>query len=265
LSQDVAQQALQCLTDNLSQGSHAHLRADFVQKCLGNLKRHESVVMSLRVLRTLTSSSSSPTKRKRNGMGTVNTPKESQRRTIRNLIKTEDLMSLLVEDLDHFKMNKVVKNASSMVGKFPYMIHITERLAFMEYVLSTTHSLLSIAQVTTFWSDLVINALVPAECNAALVWLVKRTRASLSYGSLRKCSASSSSSSSSSSSAAAAAEDIMLYLFKELVPFLPVEQLSKEGFDFFDFLFRHINFEPHKLTMTAEYVSPSFFSLHIYY
>lgn len=167
------------------------------------------------------------------------------------LLETHDLLALFFEDLDHFKNTARATLATSpanidlrsavIVGKYPYMAEIKERLGFLEHVLSSTHFTLGIPQVTTFWNDLVLNALVPEERDEAFTWL-ERTRGFLS-----------------SKAPVPQAEDSVFHLFLELVPSLNVDQLSKEGFSFFDYFYRYVNFKLHKLTQAENKYVPSVF------
>lgn len=159
-----------------------------------------------------------------------------------DILETHDLLALFFADLDHFKNTARGALASGpanidlrsyvLVGKYPYMTEIKERLGFLEHVLGSTPFTLGIPQVTTFWNDLVLNALVPEERDEAFTWL-ERTRGFLS-----------------AKAPVPQAEDSVLHLFLELVPSLNVEQLSKEGFSFFDYFYRYVNFKHQKLTQT---------------
>ena len=242
----------------LSWNGLAHLRPTYVSLCLNNMKLHNSVVMSLRLLRSLMDMSPQKRKKLTPGMGSGNIHEVQQ--TL-DILETNDLLTLFFDDLDHFKnsaraalaqlgpsaANVDVKN-TILVGKFPYMIQIKDRLAFLDHVLSTTHFTLSVPQVTTFWNDLVIGALVPEERDEAFGWL-EHTRALLSQKPTQT-----------------PAEDPMFHLFLELVPSLQVDQLSKEGFTFFDFFYRYVNYKLHKITQAEnnKYVitlPPPYFSL----
>jgi hypothetical protein len=170
VSHDVAHQAFNVLTEMLNWNVLAHLRPNYVSLCLANLKQHNSVVMSLRLLRSLMEMS--PPKRKKIMTGASGGVHEVHQTL--EMLETNDLLALFFDDLDHFKTsakaalnqfgpsaaNVDLKNAV-LVGKFPYMVQIKERLGFLDHVLSTTHFTLSIPQVTIFWNDLVVGALVP--------------------------------------------------------------------------------------------------------
>lgn len=234
VSPDVAHQAYTFLFEMLSWPPLAGLRSHYVLLCLNNLKQHTSSVMALRLLRGLMDMS--PQKRKK--MPGVEV------QTTLDLLESHDLLTLFFNDLDHFKASSRtalsqygaaaaqldVKNAV-LVGKFPYMQQIKERLMFLDHVLGSTPFVLSIPQLTSFWKDLVVAALVPEERDEAFTWL-EHTRA----GQAQK------------SQPASNEEDGALHLFMELVPAMRVDNLSKEGFGFFDFFFRYINFKLHKLT-----------------
>lgn len=230
VASDVSNQALSFLFDFLHWGNCYSQRVPFMERCIENIKNHDSVPQTLTILSRIISTYPETISKKSDCVYSV----------IEWLENNHQMLNIVLQDLVHYKQCSKEQasklppstdlDTAILYGTKDHFSQIKDRSTFLEYVLTHSGLMLSMDQLNVFWSCLVTNALTIAEKELAFGWLENTRGANLI--------------------SPAFDDEMTQYIFVSKIGELDFSSLTVAGLSFFEFFFRYVNWKNHKFEQT---------------
>eukprot|EP01127_Copromyxa_protea_P022514 TRINITY_DN8090_c0_g1_i1.p1 TRINITY_DN8090_c0_g1~~TRINITY_DN8090_c0_g1_i1.p1 ORF type:complete len:2714 (-),score=433.50 TRINITY_DN8090_c0_g1_i1:44-7879(-) len=220
----VSSAMLSSLVDLLGHSSCKLQRVPFALRCVENLRRSVSVPQSLHVLRSIITFYSA--------RSSDVTPEE----VILSLNAHHNLLDLFFNSLAQYtqKLREIAPNGDldacryvSNGSHYSYFTDIKTRLDFLEFLCRTSPLELQESHIDLLWDNVLLHPVSPTISDVGYNWLKNVARTLDGFTALTDCA--------------------LRYIFERKVATLNLRFLSPEGFSFFEYYFRMVNWSEHLL------------------
>ncbi|KNC51052.1 uncharacterized protein AMSG_12028 [Thecamonas trahens ATCC 50062] len=207
-------------------------RAEYMERCIANLREHKSICATLQLLRKIVSTYSSGAGR--GAVGGGEQVPDSMASVVAWLAEEHALLDVFFADLVHYKAAASAAavaarasgadddaiNRSKLFGAQGHIVNIRERLQFLNTVLTMSDVGLNHEQVDALWESLVVSPTTVLEQEEAFRWLENTCAVPESFS-----------------------YELVRYIFDVKARDLSFVSITLQGYRFYEYFFRYINWK----------------------